>query len=76
MSFEFDLLVIGSGPAGQRAAVQAAKVGKRVAIIERQRMVGGVCLQRTLRQLVVGHTLRKDGDEWVVKHRQGVLVPQ
>ena len=38
--------------------------------------VGGVCLQRTLRQLVVGHTLRKDGDEWVVKHRQGVLAPQ
>ena len=36
----------------------------------------GVCLQRTLRQLVVGHTLRKDGDEWVVKHRQGVLAPQ
>ena len=44
MAYDFDLLVIGSGPAGQRAAVQAAKVGKRVAIIERQRMVGGVCL--------------------------------
>src|SRR5262245_4274177 len=38
----YDLLVIGSGPAGQRAAVQAAKLGKRVAIIEKRRVVGGV----------------------------------
>ena len=42
--YEFDLLCIGSGPAGQRAAVQAAKLGKRVAIIERNADVGGVCL--------------------------------
>src|SRR5580765_7815788 len=41
---EFDLVCIGSGPAGQRAAIQAAKLGKRVAIIERQRSVGGVCV--------------------------------
>ena len=41
---QFDLLVIGSGPGGQRAAIQAAKLGKRVAVIERQRDVGGVCL--------------------------------
>ncbi|HZF16201.1 MAG TPA: Si-specific NAD(P)(+) transhydrogenase [Steroidobacteraceae bacterium] len=40
----FDLLVIGSGPAGQKAAVQAAKAGRRVAIIERQREVGGACV--------------------------------
>ncbi|MYJ22409.1 MAG: Si-specific NAD(P)(+) transhydrogenase [Nitrospira sp. SB0673_bin_12] len=39
-----DLLCIGSGPAGQRAAVQAAKLGKRVVVIEKQRVVGGVCL--------------------------------
>ncbi len=38
----FDLLVIGSGPGGQRAAVQAAKLGKRAAIIERREIVGGV----------------------------------
>ncbi len=44
MAYEFDLIVIGSGPAGQRAAVQAAKLGKRVAICERRKMVGGVCL--------------------------------
>ncbi len=42
--FDFDLFVIGSGPAGQRAAVQAAKLGKRVALAERQAVVGGVCL--------------------------------
>ncbi len=38
----FDMLVIGSGPGGQRAAIQAAKLGKRVAIIERQEILGGV----------------------------------
>ncbi|MGE0748545.1 MAG: Si-specific NAD(P)(+) transhydrogenase [Rhodospirillales bacterium] len=43
-SHEFDLLCIGSGPAGQRAAVQAAKLRKRVALIERDVDVGGVCL--------------------------------
>ncbi len=41
----YDLVCIGSGPAGQRAAVQAAKLGKRVAVIERQRCIGGVCIQ-------------------------------
>lgn len=40
----FDLLCVGSGPAGQRAAVQAAKVGKRVGIVEKRRVVGGLCL--------------------------------
>ena len=38
----FDMLIIGSGPAGKRAAVQAAKLGKDVAIIERSDQVGGV----------------------------------
>jgi len=40
----YDLLVIGTGPAGQKAAVQAAKLGKHVGIIERKEMVGGVCI--------------------------------
>ena len=39
----YDMLVIGSGPAGQKAAVQAAKLGKTVGIIERKEVVGGVC---------------------------------
>lgn len=38
----FDLLVIGSGPGGQRAAIQAAKLGKTVAVAERREIVGGV----------------------------------
>ena len=41
---EFDLFVIGTGPAGQRAAVQAAKLGKSVGICERREVVGGVCI--------------------------------
>ncbi len=39
---QYDLLVIGSGPAGQKAAVQAAKLGKTVGIVERRQVVGGV----------------------------------
>src|SRR6185312_207285 len=40
----YDLVVIGSGPAGQKAALNAAKLGKRVAIVERAVSVGGVCI--------------------------------
>lgn len=43
-AYDYDLLCIGSGPAGQRAAVQAAKLRKRVAVVERNAAVGGVCL--------------------------------
>ena len=41
---EFDLLVIGRGPAGQKAAIQAAKLRKRVAVIEKERVLGGSCI--------------------------------
>jgi NAD(P) transhydrogenase len=41
---DYDMIVIGSGPAGQRAAIQAAKLRKRVAIIDRREVVGGVCV--------------------------------
>jgi NAD(P) transhydrogenase len=40
----YDMLVIGSGPAGQKAAIQAAKAGKKVGIIERREVVGGICI--------------------------------
>src|ERR1700687_1029017 len=55
----YDLVVIGSGPGGQRAAIQAAKSGKRVAIIEKQSGVGGVCTNtgtipsKTMREAVL-----------------------
>jgi len=41
---ECDLCVIGSGPAGQRAAIQAAKLGKRVVLVERRDVIGGVAV--------------------------------
>jgi NAD(P) transhydrogenase len=59
MALEYDLIVIGSGPGGQKAAIAAAKLGKSVAIIERGRMLGGVCVNtgtipsKTLREAVV-----------------------
>jgi NAD(P) transhydrogenase len=56
---ELDLLVIGSGPSGQKAAIQAAKLGKRVAVAERRDRIGGVSIHtgtipsKTLRQAVL-----------------------
>ena len=41
---ELDLLVIGSGPGGQRAAIQAAKLGRHVAVAERRDRLGGVSI--------------------------------
>lgn len=55
----FDFLVIGSGPAGQKAAIQAAKLGKKVAIVDRRSGIGGVCLHtgtvpsKTMREAVL-----------------------
>ena len=56
---DFDLLVIGSGPSGQKAAIAAAKLDRRVAIVERPNMIGGVCLNtgtipsKTMREAVL-----------------------
>jgi NAD(P) transhydrogenase len=44
VAYDYDLLVIGSGPAGHHAAIQAAKLEKRVAVIEKKAVVGGVCI--------------------------------
>jgi len=55
----YDLIVIGSGPAGQKAAINAAKLGKRVVVIERTGMLGGVSVHsgtipsKTLRDAVL-----------------------
>ena len=43
--YEYDLICIGSGPAGQRAAIQAAKLRKKVSVVEKQRCIGGVCIE-------------------------------
>ncbi|MGI8713104.1 MAG: Si-specific NAD(P)(+) transhydrogenase [Solirubrobacteraceae bacterium] len=56
---DLDLLVIGSGPGGQRAAIQAAKLGKRVGVVERRDRIGGVSIHtgtipsKTLRQSIL-----------------------
>jgi NAD(P) transhydrogenase len=59
MLYDYDLIVIGSGPGGQRAAIQAAKLEKRVAIIEKKAVLGGACINtgtipsKTLREAVM-----------------------
>ena len=75
--YDYDLLVIGSGPAGQRAAIQAAKLYKRTALIERKAVLGGVCVNsgtipsKTLREAVIylsGYRLRSIyGESYTVK---------
>jgi len=57
--YDYDLLVIGSGPAGQRAAIQGAKLDKKVAVVEKTASVGGVSVNlgtipsKTLRESVL-----------------------
>src|SRR5258708_3093871 len=41
---KYDLIVIGSGPEGQNAAIQGAKLGTRVALVEKREVVGGACI--------------------------------
>ncbi len=56
---QYDLIVIGSGPAGQRAAIQGAKSGKRVALVEQREVIGGVSINsgtipsKTMREAVL-----------------------
>ena len=55
----YDLIVIGSGPSGQRAAIQGAKCGRKVAVIEQRELIGGVCINtgtipsKTMREAVL-----------------------
>jgi NAD(P) transhydrogenase len=57
--YDYDLLVLGSGPSGQKAAIAASKLGRRVAIVDRRDMIGGVCINtgtvpsKTLREAVL-----------------------
>ncbi|MFT5219704.1 MAG: NAD(P) transhydrogenase [Planctomycetota bacterium] len=59
MNAHYDLIVIGSGPAGKRAAIQACKIGKSVLLVEKQEIVGGVTVHtgtipsKTLRETVL-----------------------
>ncbi|GAB3431341.1 Si-specific NAD(P)(+) transhydrogenase [Flindersiella endophytica] len=57
--YDYDLLVIGSGPGGQKAAIAGAKLGRRTAVVEKRHMVGGVCINtgtipsKTLREAIL-----------------------
>ncbi|MBC7895597.1 MAG: FAD-dependent oxidoreductase, partial [Cytophagaceae bacterium] len=80
--FDYDLVVIGSGPAGQRGAVAAAKLGKRVAIVDQRELVGGVCLHtgtipsKTLREAILylsGYRQRTFyGQDYSLKEQLGI----
>jgi NAD(P) transhydrogenase len=72
---DYDLVVIGSGPGGQKAAIAAAKLGKRVAIIDKHDMVGGVCVNtgtipsKTLREAVLYLTGMNQRDLYGASYR-------
>lgn len=71
---DFDLVCIGSGPAGQRAAIQAAKLGHRVAVVERRQIVGGVCVatgtipSKTFREAVLSFIKQDSLDDGYAGH--------
>src|ERR1700729_3919058 len=59
MGSVYDLIVIGSGPAGQRAAIYGSKMGKKIALVEMREVVGGACINtgtipsKTMREAVL-----------------------
>ena len=65
MSTDYELLVIGSGPAGQKAAIQGAKLGRRVALVER-RELGGVSVNWGTTVLVSGDEERRVSADRVI----------
>ena len=74
----FDLVIVGSGPSGQKAALNSAKLGKRVAMIDRKELVGGVCIHtgtipsKAIREAVLHLTAFNErsvyGNSYAVKH--------
>jgi len=85
--FDFDLAVIGSGPAGHHAAIQGAKLRKRVIMVERRALVGGICINvgtipsKTMREAIMYLSGYREhaiyGDSYRVKEKitlQDLLV--
>jgi NAD(P) transhydrogenase len=85
--YDFDLAVVGSGPAGHHAAIQGAKLRKRVIMIERQPLVGGICVNvgtipsKTMREAILYLSGYREhaiyGDSYRVKEKitfQDLLV--
>ncbi len=78
---EFDLIVIGSGPGGQKTAIQGANAGLKVALIDRERKVGGTCVHhgtipsKTLREAALTiTTLRRNADVFDFKLKDDMEV--
>lgn len=85
--YDFDVIVIGSGPAGSSAAIEAAKLGKRVALVERKENLGGVWVHagtitsKLLRSAIVNlrataRVLGVDGKELAARFSMPDLVAQ
>jgi len=80
MANTYDLAVIGSGPAGQKAAIQAAKLGKRVAIIDQSNCVGGMCIHqgaipsKTLREAILYFTGFYHRQTYGVQRRRDLTI--
>jgi len=82
--YDYDWLVIGSGPAGEKGAVQAAYFGKRAAVVEKQPKLGGACVNtgtlpsKTLREtaLYLSGWRQREMYGMSCQLRQGVSVPE
>src|ERR1700760_774617 len=78
---EYDMVVIGSGPGGQKAAIASAKLGKSVAVVERGQMLGGVCVQtgtipsKTLREAVLYLTGMNQRELYGASYRVKEKIP-
>jgi NAD(P) transhydrogenase len=81
-SESWDIVVIGSGPAGQKAAIQGAKAGRRVLMVEQDNSVGGACVHhgtipsKTLRETAVALTgfRRRSGHVFEVTLREDLQM--
>lgn len=82
MKYAYDMAVIGSGPAGQKAAIQAAKLGKRVAIIDRPTGLGGMCIHhgaipsKTLREAILYFTGFYHRQAYGVRRRRDLTIQE
>ena len=82
VKFDYDFVVIGGGPAGRRAAIQASKLGKTVAVVDDQKLIGGVSVHtgtlpsKTIRESVLSVTGWRDEHFKSRQHRNGVRAMQ
>ncbi|MGB5725259.1 MAG: FAD-dependent oxidoreductase, partial [Parasphingorhabdus sp.] len=76
--YDYDFVIIGGGPAGRRAAIQASKLGKSVAVVDDQKLIGGVSVHtgtlpsKTIRESVLSVTGWRDQHFKSRQHRDGV----